>query len=253
VARPEKSSALTEARPPVLVVGRGTTGPLRVLQPGVEHRIDRRLVDLCFVFDTTGSMTNKIEGLITAMVDFVRELSGLALDWRVSVVPFGDLTVGDRVVGDLPFVSDQAAAERLLREMPRFSGGANEGESALEAMRAALAKPYRTGAVKVFVVLTDEAALVAEVTPARVEDALRQAEVITFVASPPLDYYRHLAERTGGSWRDIDAAPDYQQMLTLLRGMARRVAAVADAVHKLAGGSVAAYLQLPPGRRGAPR
>ncbi len=67
----------------------------------------------------------------------------------------GDLTVeGDTIVEDLPFVADRAMAEALLRSMPGNSGGDNEGESVLEAVRAALDKPFRQGAVKVFVVLT---------------------------------------------------------------------------------------------------
>ena len=222
-----------------------------MLEPGSEHRFSGRMVDLCFVFDTTGSMSDKIDGLVECMVDFVRELSGLALDWRVSVVPFGDLTVpGDRIVGDLPFVSDRATAERLLREMPRNHGGGNEGESVLEAIRAALAKPYRQGAVKVFVVLTDEPALQGRLTTSRVEKDLLRSEVIAFVASPPQGYYRRWAELTGGSWFEIDESLDCGAIVAMLRGLAKRVALVAAQVHSLAGGSVAHYLELPPAKRG---
>lgn len=237
---------------PVLVAGPGR--PLLVLGPGAEHRISRRMVDLCFVFDTTGSMSDKIEGLVACMVDFVRELASLSLDWRASVVPFGDLTVGgDRIVADLPFTSDREAAERMLREMPRNSGGGNEGESVLEAVEAALAKPYRQGAVKVFVVLTDEPALTGRRTPRTVEGALRRAEVICFVASPPLPYYRSWAEATGGAWYGIGPSLDPSEIVRFLRGLARDVARVASDVHTLAGGSVARYLELPPSHRGGLR
>src|SRR5580693_7478207 len=80
-----------------------------------------RLVDIAVVFDTTGSMDDKISGLVACMVSFVEELAQLRLDWRFTVVPFGDLTVpGDRIVSDLPFVSEQTAAQDLVRSMPRF-------------------------------------------------------------------------------------------------------------------------------------
>ncbi len=240
-------AGITKHKAPVLVVGGGT---LAVLEPGAEHRFSRRMVDLCFVFDTTGSMADKIDGLVACMVDFVRELSTLSLDWRCSVVPFGDLTVeGDTIVSDLPFVADRAGAEALLRSMARNSGGGNEGESVLEAVRAALGKPFRQGAVKVFVVLTDEPALVGQLYPGAVEKALLKAEVITFVASPPLPYFRRWAEVTGGAWYEIGPSLDYAGILSLLRSLVGRVAQVASAVHALAGGSVARYLALPPGQR----
>lgn len=243
------ASDVEKRTPPVLVIGSGAARTIAVLEPGSEHRFVQRMVDLCFVFDTTGSMSDKIDGLVACMVGFVRELASLSLDWRVSVVPFGDLTVpGDRIVGDLPFVSDRRAAEAMLRKMPRNHGGANDGESVLEAVDAALRKPFRTDAVKVFVVLTDEPALTGQLTPTRVESALRKAETITFVASPPFGYFRRWAETTGGSWYEIGPDLDYGAMLALLRGLTARVAHVAAAVHSLAGGSVSEYLALPPSR-----
>lgn len=240
-------AGITKHKAPVLVVGGGT---LAVLEPGAEHRFSRRMVDLCFVFDTTGSMADKIDGLVACMVDFVRELATLSLDWRCSVVPFGDLTVeGDTIVEDLPFVADRAMAEELLRSMPRNSGGGNEGESVLEAIHIALGKPFRPEAVKVLIVLTDEPALTHNTTPARTEKALRDHDVVTFVASPDLSYYRSWAEVTGGAWYEIDNRLDYASILALLRSLAGRVAQVASAVHTLAEGSVTRYLQLPSDRR----
>lgn len=243
------SSDLTQPKPPVLVLGKGHT--IAALEPGTEHRFSGRMVDLCFVFDTTGSMSDKIDGLVESMVHFVHELGELSLDWRVTVVPFGDLTVpGDRIVADLPLVAEQEAAERLLRAMPRNDGGGNTGESVLEAVRAALSKQYRPGAVKVFVVLTDEPALQGRLTTSSVEKELLRSEVVTFVASPPESYYRRWAEVTGGAWFEIGPTLDYGSILSMLRGLAQRVALVASSVHALADGSVSRYLALPPPQRG---
>jgi len=235
---------------PLLILGSGKT--LAVLEPGSEHTFSGRMVDLCFVFDTTGSMSDKIDGLVECMVDLVRELAGLALDWRVSVVPFGDLTVpGDRIVADLPFVSERAAAERMLREMPRNYGGGNEGESVLEAIQAALRKPYRPGAVKILIVLTDEPALEGQLTTSRIEQDLLRAEVIAFVASPHHDYYRRWADVSGGAWLEIGSSLDYGAIVAMLRELAKQLALVASQVHGIAGGSVARYRALPPAARGA--
>ena len=207
-------------------------------------------VDVCFVFDTTGSMVGKIESLIAAMADMVVELDRRGLDWRISVVPFGDLRVPrDRVDGDHPFTADVTHAQHLLRSMPRFSGGGNVGESSIEAMQAALAKPTRPGAVAALVLLTDDAAHQDRTTPAQLQQHLLDAEVVTFVVSDPLVYYQQWASATGGRWFDIRTSPDTDAILMLLHSLCRDVVEVTDAVHALTGGSVARYRALPPGQR----
>jgi hypothetical protein len=211
--------------------------------------VGRRQVDICFVFDTTGSMSDKIDGLITCMVDFVRELSTLALDWRISVVPFGDLTIpGDRIVADNPFVDDRAKAEQQLRAMPRNSGGGNLGESSIEAIEAALAKPYRSEAVKMLILLTDEPALTHNRTPEAVKQQLLQREFMLFALAVDLPYFREWAKATGGSWYPIGQAVDMNAILAVLRELAAHLAQVANKVHALAGGSVKQYLELEQGK-----
>ena len=252
--RPEDAPApaqeIRRNRPPV----RMADGRLVQPQPGqrVGAARDKRAVDVCLVFDTTGSMSDKINGLVRCMVDFVAELAKLKLDWRLTAVPFGDLTVpGDRVVDDLPFVAKRGAAERLITHMPRFNGGGNNGESSLEAMMAALRKPYRAGAVKVLVVFTDEPPLEGpQLDAGTVAEALREREVICFVASPELAGYQRWASENGGVWYPIGARMDTAALLAFLRSLVRDVAAVAGAVHEVGGGSVRRYLESERARRG---
>jgi hypothetical protein len=222
------------------------SGELVSLESGVEHDVRPATVDICFVFDTTGSMSDKIDGLVRCMVEFVQELSRLSLDWRITTVPFGDLTVpGDRVESDQPFVANRETAEKQLRTMPRFSGGGNLGESSIEAMRAALTKPFRAGAVKVLVLLTDEPALTSpNAQPSEIGDSLAKAEAICFVASPDLPYFRSWASKNAGSWFPIAPTMDTSAILKLLRSLVRQVASVARDVHQIGGGSVRRYLEL---------
>lgn len=197
--------------------------------------------DLCFVFDTTGSMSDKIDGLVSSMSAFVQKLAELSLDWRMTVVPFGDLTIpGDDVVTTLPFTSDREAGQKMLRIMPRFSGGGNEGESSVKAVSAALQKAYREDAVKVLFLLTDEPALSSEVSSVPVEQQLLGSEALIFVASPPLDYFKRWAVSSGGEWFPIGNTVDTKSILALLE----RIATVAHEVHLLAGGSVTRYREL---------
>ena len=222
-------------------------GRLAALKPGTRIKLDRAEVDVCFVFDTTGSMSDKIDGLVACMTDFVEAFSQLALDWRCTCVPFGDLTVpGDRVDAQLPFVATADEAKLQLRQMPRFSGGGNTGESSIEAMLAAIGKPWRQEAVRVLVLLTDEPAL--EVRRAQqILEKLQADEIICFAASPPEAYYRDWAQRNGGQWTAIGPQMDTAELLNLLRSLVRDVAQVARDVHQLAGGSVRKYLQLEAG------
>lgn len=105
-----------------------------------------------------------------------------------------------------------------LREMPRFAGGANQGESAIEAVLGAVGKPWRDRAVRVAVLLTDEPALGAHRSQ-RVLAKLRSAEIIMFVASPNHGYYKSWATDTGGKWFEIGPSMTTQALLNLLHGL----------------------------------
>ena len=234
-------------RGPILMLANGKQTPLMA---GVDTRIkDRAAVDLVFCFDTTGSMTDKIDGCVRATADLVHACSELDLDLRSTVVPFGDLRVpGDRIVANLPFVTTRREAEAQLRTMPRFSGGGNDGESSIEAMRAALNRAFRPSAVKVIVLITDEPAhIAAEATPEQVLDAMTQRNVVCFVASPNLQYYRRWARETGGEWFLIGPSMDMSAVVRMLRSLVCRVATVARAVHEVGDGSVKRYLELTSG------
>lgn len=212
-----------------------------------------RKVDVCFVFDTTGSMYDKIAGLVECMNGFVEELGKLNLDWQASVVPFGDLTIpGDTIEAELPFVASVADAQAMLGAMRRNNGGGNQGESSLEAMRAALGKPYRIGAVKVLILLTDEPALQHEIRADQTERDLLGREFVCFVTSTPEVYYKRFAQESGGSWYPIGTSMDYSDVVAMLRKLVRDVARTTAAVHKLADGSVARFRELPPSRRQLP-
>ncbi|NTU64044.1 MAG: VWA domain-containing protein, partial [Chloroflexi bacterium] len=57
-----------------------------------------RGVDLVFVIDTTGSMSDKIESLLATCSKFVEDFNALHLNHRIAIVSFGDLRVrGDKI------------------------------------------------------------------------------------------------------------------------------------------------------------
>jgi von Willebrand factor type A domain len=219
-------------------------GVFVIADAGTAGAMKQSLADICIVFDTTGSMSDKIKGLISCMTEFVDQLSSLSLDWRITVVPFGDLTVpGDRIDLDLPFVRTAEEAKIQLQTMPRFSGGDNVGESSIEAVLGAAEKPWRKGAVRIAMLLTDEPAVGIH-WGQDVLGKLRSSEIILFVASPDYDYYKSWAVGTGGQWMKIGPSMDTGVALDLLRSLVKKIALVAAKVHEIAGGSVAKYLEI---------
>jgi hypothetical protein len=203
-----------------------------------------RLLDVSAVFDTTGSMSNKIHGLVQSMASVVGSLGRLQLDWRFVCVPFGDLTVpGDRVVDDLPFTASVASAQRQLRSLPRFSGGSNLGESSAEAMLAALDRDFRPNAVKVVVLITDEPALGRPQVLQHVGDRLTATETLCFTISPALPYFRDWANLSGGTWQLIGNSVDQESLARLFEDVMNGAGEIVDEVHHRDGGSVRRYLE----------
>lgn len=227
-----------------------TDGQAKVVRMEIGQDSTKARADLVFVIDTTGSMNDKIDGLIETCETFVDRLATRHIDWAAAVVGFGDLTVeGDRIVAT-PFSSNTDRVKALLRRLPRFSGGGNEGESSLEALQAALSQQgYRPDAMKVLVLITDEPALQRKLRPSAVSGALREAGALTFVLSPNIKYFRAMATDTGGQWWNVESGGDFSKILEVFDKIATKVASTVAAVHKLSGGSVKEYLSLPPAKR----
>ena len=203
-------------------------------------------IDLAFVIDTTGSMSDKIEGLLQTCSKFIDEFSRLNLEHRVAIVAFGDLTVpGDKIeVAD--FMTDVETIKASLRKIPRYSGGGNEGETSLEAILKATTLEFRSQTVKVLILITDEPAIQRELTTDIVIRELRRKEFLTFVVSPPYTYFKEMANQNGGKWYQISANTDFTDLLEMFKNIATKVSQVVSDVYRLSTGSVSSYLQLKP-------
>jgi hypothetical protein len=213
----------------------------------IEEKPKISQVDFLFAIDTTGSMSDKIDGLLATCLAFADECQKCALSPQLSLVAFGDLTVpGDDIV-----VTVRAGTiedfKRGLGTIPRYGGGGNEGESSLDAVLSATDVECRAGAVKMIVLITDEPPLQhGQVTAAGVTEKLIKNQYVAFVVSPPLGVYQDMAKRTGGKWYEISSSTDFSDLLDKFRNLAKRASNVAQTVHRIAGGSVSEYLRLAP-------
>lgn len=203
-------------------------------------------VDLVFVIDTTGSMSNKIDGLLATCIKFVDEFSELNLDHRIAVVAFGDLTVpGDKIVATR-FTNKTKVTQESLEHIPRYGGGGNEGESSLEALDKALTLSFRSQAVNVVILITDEPALQHNIRAEDMVERLTRQEILAFVVSPPLAYFKDMAIKNGGKWYKVAVDTDFTDLMDMFKEVANEVSQVVSDVHRLGNGSVSRYLQLSP-------
>lgn len=204
-------------------------------------------VDLAFVIDTTGSMSDKIKGLLQTAAKFVDRFARLQMDSRIAIVAFGDLSVkGDKIVAT-GFTDNLQTTKTSLQKIPRFSGGANNGESSLEALQKAMALDFRDNAVKVLILITDEPALSSHnLEPADVITELVRDEFLTFVVGTGDKYYKQMARDTGGKWYKVSAHTDFTDLLKMFGDIADRVTDTVADVYRLGDGSLSDYLQLNP-------
>ncbi len=204
-------------------------------------------VDLVFVIDTTGSMSDKIKGLLQTCAKFVDRFARLQMDARLAVVAFGDLTVKNDKIVATGFTTSIQTTKNSLQKIPRFSGGGNRGESSLEALQKAMALGFRDEVVKVLLLITDEPAL--QNRNVRVGDViaqLREGEFLTFVVSPPERYFKDMAAQTGGKWYKVSANTDFTDLLEMFGDIADRVTDTVTDVYRLGDGKVSDYLRLNP-------
>lgn len=99
----------------------------------------KRVVDLVFLVDATGSMGDCIDSLKESIELFFRELTSennpyAIRDWRAKVVGFRDVAYdGDEWFADNPFVRTADAINEQLNALTA-KGGGDEPESLLDAL-----------------------------------------------------------------------------------------------------------------------
>jgi len=204
-------------------------------------------VDIVFVIDTTGSMNDKIEGLLWTCGQFVDEAKNMDLDANFALVSFGDVSVvggGDTIDTVVPLTENLEKIKYGLTHIPRNKGFGNEGETPFEAIQQALKLEYRSNAVKVLILITDEPAIQREITATSITNRLANLEFLVFVIATEDEYYKNMAHKNGGVWKGISADTNLSEILEIFREMAKKVSSIAKDVHLLGEGSVKEYLKL---------
>ncbi|HEY0052101.1 MAG TPA: vWA domain-containing protein [Caulobacteraceae bacterium] len=111
--------------------------------------------DLLMVVDATGSMTDEMEYLKAEISSIMAGLadSHPGMDTRIGLIVYRD--VGDAyVVREFPFTGDVQQVRAQLAEQ-RADGGGDTPEAVDQAMKRAMAYPWREDAVKALVLVAD--------------------------------------------------------------------------------------------------
>ncbi|QRN93689.1 tetratricopeptide repeat protein [Archangium violaceum] len=172
-------------------------------------------VDVVFVFDQTGSMSEEIAGLVERSRQFADILGDSGFDFRLALVSYSD-----RVERVFPYTSDVEAFKRQLSKLTA-DGGDDEPENQLDALVEASKLPHRPGAKKVFLLVTDASFHSSDSITSRtaqgVVESLQSKGVQLHVVGPDLEPYHWMPERLGGTFFDKDSG-DFQEIVRSLAG-----------------------------------
>jgi hypothetical protein len=116
-------------------------------------------VDVVFVLDVTASMQWALNDLKNGIGKFADALSNAQLNFRLGLVTFQDLTIPGEMVEVIqfkgePFTSDAALFRDKVGGL-KAEGGGDIPESSLEGVMEALNLPFRQGATRVLLLITD--------------------------------------------------------------------------------------------------
>lgn len=242
----DKLSFSQEATELTIIVGRGSDSKTFKIEQSLNH--NNNLVDVIFVFDTTGSMDSKIEALLTSCSQFVTESQKLNLDINFALISFGDILNperGDRIIKEVDLTSDISKIKKGLQTITRNCGFGNEGESPFEAIREAFKISCRRNSVKSIILITDEPAHMQDIKADTIIHELLQKEYLTFVIAIDTMYYKTMALKTGGIWKKISAHTRFEDIYRIFQELAKKVSIISNQV-LLSGGSVKEYLALNP-------
>ncbi len=207
-------------------------------------------IDFVFVFDTTGSMSDKIHNLQVACQSLVDESSNLDIDPQFALITFGDISYqngGDRIEVTVRPTTDTEKIKSGIANAPRNNGFGNEGESSLEAIVEAISLQFRDNTVKVMILLTDEPALQHKHNPRQIIEMLEKQHFVVFVISIDTIYYREMAEKNGGYWEYISSNTDISKILQMFKKATSKAIQTAKTIHREFGGNVDLYKQLSSG------
>lgn len=183
-----------------------------------------RPVDITFVFDTTGSMDDEIEGVKNTSIAFANKLRDSNRDFRLGLVAFGDeIREVRNTNGTLT-----ANAEEFKGWISRLraEGGGDGPEISLDALKRAMQMNYRAGTQKVLILISDapphekgDGTRFSQVVPEELVEQLRDQGFTVYAVAYDHPHFRRLVAETGGEFYDIHRESDFTGIIDKIGGL----------------------------------
>ncbi len=184
-------------------------------------------VDMVFVIDATGSMTNEINNVKENVASFSENLAASGLDIRFCVIDYRDITCYEptnvHTASGSHWLTSVEAVENALTSI-KASGGGDNPESLLDPLGYVADNSlmsWRSDAYRFAFVLTDasykDANNYGYTDMNQVIEKLKEMEVVTSVitSSSLRDKYAPLYDTTGGIYANINSRSFDEEMLSL--------------------------------------
>jgi len=199
---------------------------------------DTPLADVLFVLDVTDSMQWAINGVRDGIRDFARSLaSNEELDTRIGLIAYRDHLSPEHDEPEilrfdgLTFTKDYEEFKKQVSKL-RAGGGGDEPESTLDALVLAAKQPFRHGATRVIVLITDAPPHIPDRDIKSLEEAAaelerREISQLHLVIRPRERFiYERLWTKSKGSFIDLHQAADPGRggFASILPGLGKEIA-----------------------------
>ncbi|MBU0559457.1 MAG: VWA domain-containing protein, partial [Bacteroidetes bacterium] len=162
-------------------------------------------VDIVFVLDVTGSMSNEINAVKNNLIEFTDSLSYQGIDFRLGMVTFLDV-----IENVYDFTRDVQSFQTIISQQYAH-GGADTPENSLDALDKASQFEYRPEAKKIIIWITDanyhEKNTHTQLDKQTVINSMLSKEILVHVIGSTVyksAYYDPFTIATGGSFYNID-------------------------------------------------
>ncbi len=183
-----------------------------------------RPVDIVFVFDTTSSMMDEIEGVKDTSIAFANKLRDSNRDFRLGLVAFGDeiRSVDNR---DGSLTADAEEFKRWVGRLPADGGGDGE-EMSLDALLEASEMQFRSDAQKILLLITDapphergDGTRFSRVTAGETATTLKDTGFTVYAVAYNDGRFRQIVDATGGGFYDIQRERDFTGIIDRIGGL----------------------------------